>query len=76
MFSRDVHLNMALLELALHEIRVDGGKVIAVIVVVAHRNCVSGLDALLEGVVLGPLVVLLFWVGHVEGRNKLKSLPG
>ena len=67
---------MALLEPALDKIRVDAAEVVAVVVVVANRNCVSGLEALLERVVLRPLMVLLVWLGHVEGRDKLKSLPG
>ena len=67
---------MALLEPALDKIRVDAAEVVAVVVIVANGNRVSGLDALLEGMVLGPLMVLLVWPGHVEGRDKLKSLPG
>ena len=67
---------MTLFEPALNKIRVDAAEVVAVVVIVANGNRVSGLDALLEGMVLGPLMVLLVWLGHVEGRDKLKSLPG
>ena len=67
---------MTLFEPALNKIRVDAAEVVAVVVVVANGNRVSRLDALLEGVILRPLMVLLVWLGHVEGSDKLKSLPG
>lgn len=69
---------MTLLEASLHKIRVDCAEVVSFVVGIVDGDDVSGHDALLEGVgvVLGPLIVLLFWLGHVGGGDKLKSLPG